>query len=242
MTEVVVAVPAHDEIAEIGACLEHVVRSARHALGTGACHRVSIVVGAHRCTDGTAEAAETALATFPGRHAVLRDEGPGSVGRVRGRLVRRAVPHVSAPLDRTWLLCTDADSHVPHDWVSGMVRATTHRGAVAGVGLVALRDWRPSADARTRYAAIIAAGLGPAGHSHVYGANLAIRLDAYQRVGGFRDVHAEDQDLVDRLRDAGEPVASLLAPVVRTSARHEGRAADGLSALLGRLDQPAQVF
>jgi hypothetical protein len=241
VSEVVVAVPAHDEIAEIEACLEHVARSAQHALDTGACHRVSIVVAAHRCTDGTAEAAEATLAGFPGPRTVLRDESSGSVGRVRSHLVLGALPRVRVPLDRAWLLCTDADSHVPHDWISGMLQETELRDAVAGVGLVALRDWDASAEARTRYAAIIQAGLGDAGHSHVYGANLAVRLDAYLRVGGFRDVHAEDQDLVDRLRDAGEPVVSLLAPVVRTSARHEGRAADGLSALLGRLDQPAPV-
>jgi GT2 family glycosyltransferase len=71
----------------------------------------------------------------------------------------------------------------------------------------------------------------------VYGANLAVRLDAYLRVGGFRDVHGEDQDLVDRLRGAGEPVTSLLSPLVLTSARYDGRAENGLAALLERLSR-----
>jgi GT2 family glycosyltransferase len=241
VTEVVVAIPAHDEVTEIEACLAHVVHAARQALDTGACARVSVVVAAHRCTDGTAAVADAALASFPGHHVVVQDESAGSVGQVRSRLALRALPDVAAPLDRAWLMCTDADSHVPQDWISGMLDETVRRDAVAGVGLVTLRDWTASPHARSRYAAIVAAGFGPAGHSHVYGANLAVRLDAYLRVGGFRDVHAEDQDLVDRLRGAGERVASLLTPVVRTSSRHDGRAANGLSALLDRLDQPTRV-
>lgn len=237
-----VAIPAHDEVTEIEACLGHVILASRHALDTGATDRVSLVVGAHRCADGTAEAAEAVLTAFPGQHSVLRDDSARSVGQVRARLLQHALPGVTAPLDRAWMLCTDADSHVPRDWISGMLDETTRRDAVAGVGLVALRDWQASAHARTRYAAIIAAGLGPTGHSHVYGANLAVRLDAYLRVGGFHDVHAEDQDLIDRLRDAGERVTPLLAPVVMTSARHDGRAANGLSTLLGRLEQPARTL
>ncbi len=75
------------------------------------------------------------------------------------------------------------------------------------------------------------------GHRHVYGANLAVRLDAYDRVGGFRGVLGEDQDLVDRLRAAGEPVLATYAPLVSTSARTPGRAEGGLGSLLQRLGE-----
>ncbi len=233
------AIPAHDEVAEIGPCLDHVARAVAQATESGACTRVSIVVASHRCTDETAERAEAVLADVPGEHRVLRDQTSRSVGQVRSGMVVEMVGHTTSPPDEVWLLSTDADSHVPPTWITGMLSGARDRGAVAAAGLVSLRDWLAPAPARARYAAIIEAGLAPTGHAHVYGANLAVRLDAYLRVGGFRDVHAEDQDLVDRLRAAGEPVAALSTPVVSTSARHDGRAEGGLSALLGRLVLPA---
>ncbi|MGI9156120.1 MAG: glycosyltransferase [Marmoricola sp.] len=238
MTEVLIAIPAHDEEAEIGACLEQVARAVRLARECPSCVRTSVAVSAHRCSDDTFEVAVAALADLPGRHLVTRDEVSHTVGQVRARLVARATSGVRAEPEHTWLLSTDADSLVPADWVVETLDAARRRGAVAVAGMVGLRGWDAPPEVRQRYQALIDAGVGPDGHTHVYGANLAVRLDAYQRVGGFRPGHGEDQDLVDRLRAAGERVVSSFSPLVRTSARHPGRAEHGLGALLQRMQEP----
>lgn len=235
MTEVLIAIPAHDEADEIGSCLEHVVRAVRVALRCPSYERVTVAVAAHRCSDNTFEAATSALAELPGCHLVTRDPVSATVGQVRARLIADAVSRVHATPERTWLLSTDADSLVPVDWVVGTLDGARRRGVVAVAGMVELRGWDAPADVQRRYDALIAAGTRPGGHTHVYGANLAVRLDAYLRVGGFRAGHGEDQELVDRLRAAGEHVASSFAPVVHTSARHPGRAEHGLGGLLQRM-------
>ena len=131
---------------------------------------------------------------------------------------------------------TDADSWVPPDWISATLSAMRAADAVAAAGLVEVVGWRAPASARRAYHALIEAGLHPWGHDHVYGANLAVRLDAYVTVGGFpaRD-HGEDHALVARLRSAAYRVATPRTPRVRTSGRTTGRCPDGLGALLGRL-------
>lgn len=237
MTEVLIAIPAHDEAAEIGSCLEHVARAVRLARERAVHVRISVAVAAHRCADDTFEVAVAALADLPGRHLVTRDEVSHTVGQVRARLVARAALQVRAGPERTWLLSTDADSLVPTDWVVDTLDAARRRQAVAVAGMVGLRGWDAPPEVRQRYQALVEAGVGPDGHTHVYGANLAVRLDAYQRVGGFGAGHGEDQDLVDRLRAAGEHVVSSFTPLVWTSARHPGRAEHGLGALLQRMQE-----
>jgi hypothetical protein len=237
VNEVLVAIPAHDEEAEIAGCLEHVARAVRLASSTYG--PVTVAVAAHRCTDDTFGTASAALSDLPGRHLVVRDEVSHTVGAVRARLVAGWASRHQPEPGRTWVLSTDADSHVPPDWIIGTLAEARRRGAVAVAGMVELRGWDAPPEVRERYRALIDAGLRDDGHTHVYGANLAVRLDAYLRVGGFRAGHGEDQDLVDRLREAGEPVVSLLSPLVRTSAREPGRAEHGLGALLQRLHESA---
>ncbi|MEP6815835.1 MAG: glycosyltransferase [Marmoricola sp.] len=237
MTRVLVAIPAQDEADEIAACLEHVATAVRLARASASYEQVTVAVAAHRCTDHTFAAARAALAGLSGPHLVTRDAVSDSVGQVRARLVASAARRERADPSRTWVLNTDADSHVPPDWIPATLDQARRGHATAVTGMVELRGWDPPPHVRERYQALIGAGVGPDGHTHVYGANLAVRLDAYERVGGFRAVHGEDQDLVDRLRSAGERVVSAFAPLVRTSARHPGRADGGLGDLLDRMHE-----
>jgi len=79
-------------------------------------------------------------------------------------------------------------------------------------------------------------------HDHVYGANLAIRADAYVAVGGFpHQPHGEDQSLVDLLLARGERVLRTREIVVATSGRQLGRAPHGLASVLRDLDDPSHV-
>lgn len=232
MTRVVVAVPAHDEAAEIADCLGAVRVAASRALSEGVCSAVTIAVSLNRCTDATDVEVQRALGSWRDR-LVVEDDTSNTVGGVRGDLVARATGRRRPRT--TWVFNTDADSRAPEDWITSTLHQVQGAGAVAAAGMVALRGWSAARAVQDDYRALLERGIDGHVHTHVYGANLAVRLDAYRRVGGFHPVHAEDQDLVDRLRLAGEPVATLLAPVVLTSAREPGRAEGGLGSLLQRL-------
>lgn len=239
--DVVVAIPAHNEQRLIRRCVESVRAAADQAIGAGVAGRVLVAIAAHRCTDRTAEEALTCLSGRPGPFLVTVDQRSPTVGAVRARLLTDvAARHTLRP--GGWILNTDADSEVPATWISELLdRSTATDRPAAIAGLVELTGWAPSELARRRYDAIIDAGLHAHTHDHVYGANLAVRWDAYQAIGGFHSVeHGEDHDMIRRLRDQNFTVATTFAPVVRTSGRAPGRAGYGLGALLARLEDASK--
>lgn len=224
-----VVVPAHNEEQLLGACL----RSIRAALERSDLPSVIVLV-AHRCTDATEAVARRALA---GSEAVVLPDDSASVATARAAGARAALARLGpgfAP-EHSWLLSTDADSTVPGSWV-GDLRRHMDRGAAAVAGLVQVHDWEASAVAREAYRAMIAAGIRRNHHDHVYGANLAVRLDAFLDVGGWPDeVPGEDAALFERLRARGWPVTGATDVLVRTSGRRRPRVAGGLGSLLDRL-------
>lgn len=240
-SRLIIAVPAHNEQETIADCIAAVWRSVSIAAAAGRVSRALVTVAAHRCRDATAGYARPALAAgaarFPGvATGLLRiDNSSRTVGQVRAALAAEAGERLPAGPD-CWLFNTDADSLVPAEWIVDILDHAASANAVAVAGLVDIADWRTTDLARRRYDAIIRAGLTPTGHRHVYGANLAVRWDAYRSVGGFGSfAHGEDSGLVAALRMAGQPVASVFSPVVSTSSRMPGRAEHGLGSLLGEL-------
>lgn len=233
--DLLVAIPAHDEERSITGCLESVAAAVRHAVAAGHVRHPLIAVAAHRCSDATGTAALATMAELPVPFLLVTDPDSVTVGEVRAGLVDEvASRHRLA--GSGWLFTTDADSTVPVDWVTSTVDRLHSAGAVAAAGMVEVTGWTASPAAHRRYRRIIEGGVDAHGHSHVYGANLAVRQDAYRSVGGFRSVpHGEDQDLVDRLRGGGLPVLSTFTPMVTTSGRMPGRAAHGLGRLLAEL-------
>ncbi|NUR06506.1 MAG: glycosyltransferase [Nocardioidaceae bacterium] len=232
--DVVVVVPAHDEEERVATTVLDVRRALAHARRLGEVRRSRVVVVAHRCTDRTAVRAAGALATDG---EVLVDERAATVGEVRDHGVRVALARVGADGGdpaATWVLCTDADTRVPVGWVADVLRCAAASRAVGVVGLAGLSDRLLPAHARAAYRRLVAAKLrdtsGLDQHGHVYGANLAVRADAYLAVGGFPRVRVgEDQALVDALTAAGLPLARTGRVRVHTSARLVGRAAGGLA-------------
>ena len=227
-----VIIPAHNEEALVGRCLE----SVRRALG-GSRLPSSIILVAHRCTDRTAQVARTLL-TGPGDLVVLNDSPSVATARAAG--AAQAVLALTKLQNQApascWLLSTDADSEVPPTWVSDL-RRHIDQGAAAVAGLVRVHGWEgASPAARDAYRAILAAGMRMTHHEHVYAANLAVRLDAYLDVGGWPDqVPGEDAALLAALRARGWPVVGARDVWVRTSGRRVARAGGGLGALLDRL-------
>lgn len=249
MVDIIVAVPAHNEQDTIGACIAAVWASVRVAIASGLLDRAIVAVSAHRCRDRTESIARAALIAGAAGSAATSwrldtDLTSATVGEVRAALVAGAAADLPADAD-SWLFNTDADSLVPTGWIAELLEAAEARSATAVAGLVTLSGWTASEAARQRYRDLINAGLTSTGHRHVYGANLAVRWDVYRAVGGFHGVpHGEDTQLMNRIRSAGHPVASVFHPVVTTSGRVPGRAADGLGDLLGTLasdDETADV-
>ena len=129
--DVLVAIPAHDEADRIEACLRSVAAALRAGQAVGLVQRGRIAVGAHRCRDETAAIATGTLRDLGwSDHVVLDMAGAAPVGLVRTRLACRARQVEPAlPASRLWLFSTDADSVVPADWVSGMLRAAAEDAA-----------------------------------------------------------------------------------------------------------------
>ena len=166
-----------------------------------------------------------------------------TVGQVRTELIAAAIAAEPA-LDpaRLWVFSTDADSVVPHDWISETLAAAHRAQADLVAGMTEVSGWEADRQARSAYAALIEAGMTGSGHRHVYAANLAVRYAAYLRAGGFPPVlHGEERALLNAVQAQGGRVLSTLQPLVTTSGRMPGRAEQGLGALLASIAATGKV-
>jgi hypothetical protein len=240
---VVVVVPARDEARGIAATLASVRSSLGHAWQHGVVGEATLEVVAHRCRDDTAAVARRAVGDLRHVH-VAHDESSTSVGQVRDRAARRGLARLRRRADATWILSTDADTRVSPTWVADILTTAARDHTVGVVGLADLDHWEGDLAGQLDYEALLAAKMHDADsglhrHDHVYGANLAVRFDAYLDVGGFPDVPlGEDQHLVDRLVARGHRLSRTTAVRVLTSGRLRGRAPGGLADHLAMLAGP----
>ena len=225
-----VIVPAHDEQDLLPSCLASLRRAARAVRGTP----VHLVVVADACRD------QTALAARRGGAAVITTVAR-NVGTARAAGVRevlRRTGHLD-PAD-VWLATTDADTLVPPGWLREQARYAGH-GWDAVAGTIRIADWsRYQPAMRSLFNRRYDAGTGTGPHSHVHGANLGFRADAYLRAGGFPDLPTgEDHAFVAALTATGSQVRRTRALPVVTSARRAARAPHGLSSYLSDLEAEA---
>lgn len=230
-----VVLPAHNERRLIGAALTAVLRAVESLPEAVA---LAVVLVLDRCTDGTERAVSEVLDAATGRGASATEIiYPGThlpIGVLRNLGLYHALRRLDpvAPPHRTWLLSTDADSTVPTDWAGEHLRMAD-RDFDAVTGLVDLDTPhllpRP---VRDRYARLVGTA-PPNGQAHLYAANLGVRASAFLEVGGFPEVSTgEDHGLAARLRAGRHRMTSSTTIRVRTSARLDGRAEDGLAGLL----------
>jgi hypothetical protein len=237
-----VVVPAHNEEAHIERCLRGLVL-ALEQLPRETARAVCLVLD--RCADRTAERVFAELDRLSTRGTVLSVEivsydEPATIGALRDTGLRRTLRLLDGhPLAATWLVSTDADTTVGRSWVLDHLRYA-EKGADAVVGMAELDDLASlGPHSGRRYARILAAGVHGDRHTHVYGANLGVRANAYLAVDGFPPSDSgEDHRLCERLRVAGHHVVSPTDVRVRTSSRRHGRASGGLAELLRGLPQP----
>jgi len=217
-----VVVPANDEEALIGRCLDALrVAAANPAL---AGEEVRIVVVLDACRDGTARIVdargETSMTIEARNVGIARATGASA-------LIARGA---------RWLAFTDADSAVTPDWLARQLEAT----ADAVCGVVCIDDWGDySPEARAAYEA---AYVDAEHHRHIHGASLGVSAAAYLRVGGFSPLRcSEDVELVRRLDHHGATIRWTNAVRVNTSARRLARAPGGFSAHLQGVEHGVRV-
>ncbi|MBA3732515.1 MAG: glycosyltransferase [Gammaproteobacteria bacterium] len=203
-----VVVPAHNEQDLLGSCLDSLVRAANHPDLLG--EAVHIVVVLDACVDRSADIAAQ-------RPVLAISMNVCNVG-----MARAAGAEMLLASGARWLAFTDADSEVAPDWLA----AQTALNADVVCGVVTVTAWRllPRI-VRTLFEANY---VSADGHRHIHGANLGMRAEFYQKVGGFAPLCAhEDVHLVRALEAAGADIAWSAAPQVVTSARLDSRAPEG---------------
>ncbi|MFN8217316.1 MAG: glycosyltransferase family 2 protein [Solirubrobacterales bacterium] len=229
-----VVVPARDEQARIGACLDAL--AVQEGVGP---EQFEVIVVLDACADGTAVAVAAAAERWP-RLTVHTVAGPGrGAGPARATGMDIACARLeSVGAARGLLASTDADTRVAPDWLRRQLDALAAGAEAVGGEIVldpaeaaelpAAALERRRADLRER--ARTAAGRGPAEHAHFSGASLAVTPGVYRRVGGIRWLAAlEDQELEDRLAAAGVAIHRLRSVRATTAARTDGRAERGLA-------------
>lgn len=223
---IVVAIPARNEAPSIARALSSIrcaVEDLPASITTVTC------VACDSCVDGTATAARL---TQGGATEVLIVEGAWrSVGGARRAAVQAGLDSLRAAgldLEQIWIATTDADTTVGPDWLSRQLRyAETGLHAVAGVV-----DLRRDADLTIVTEEIFKDmyQVSKHGHSHVHGANLGVRADAYVHAGGFPILPAsEDRELWNSLLASGYHCHASHRLRVSTSARLHGRVKEGFA-------------
>jgi cellulose synthase/poly-beta-1,6-N-acetylglucosamine synthase-like glycosyltransferase len=201
-----VIVPAQNEEASIKRCIESIVAAAGHS-GRG--DSLWVVVVADACSDTTAQIARRELGTF-GRVLECKVRSSGTARRLGVEAVLEHFRGVDARA--IWLANTDADTSVPVDWIDIQLAFADGCGKAREIYNT---TYHTQSDGT---------------HTHVHGANIAVRADAYLDVGGWRDLAlSEDHCLWRRLRSRGWRVSSPVRSVVLTSARLVGRARGGFA-------------
>jgi hypothetical protein len=222
----VIAIPARDEALSIGSALS----SIRRSLASLPASLATVVsVACDSCIDGTE--AEVHLVADHQTNISIVEGTWQSVGGARRAAVQNGLNSLlAAGLSPTeiWIATTDADTTVGPEWLLQHLQyADAGLDAVAGVV-----DLRRDADLTTVTEAIFGDmyKLESHGHSHVHGANLGVRADAYEVAGGFPVLQeSEDRELWNSLLSSGYHCHASHRLRVSTSARLHGRVPQGFA-------------
>jgi glycosyltransferase involved in cell wall biosynthesis len=229
VSAVVVAVPARNEAGTIAACLASIDSAAAEVDLP-----VMVVVAADTCRDDTVDRARSVPVSYCSVDVI--EGGWRSAGGARRAAVDAALQHLVAASSTVWIANTDADCVVPNDWIRCQLGYAA-RGKVAVAGTVMLD---PATTSEMLLAAFVATyGAADRTHRHVHAANLGLRADVYEVIGGWsaHTVVGEDHDLWRRLRLAGADVIQPLDVPVVTASRTAGRIVGGFASALARLER-----
>ena len=234
--KVSVVVPARNEEALVGSCLEALAEQE----GVSP-EDFEVLLVLDHCTDET----EARVREIADAHPHLELHFLDGPGKGSGHARRVGMELASArllSLGRTkgLIASTDADTVVAPDWLAAQLGAVS-RGAVAIGGRIELAEdpslpesifrWHIERG-RRRHESLLSEPeqLGKTEHWQFSGASLALIAEVYREIGGLEPrVALEDEHLEDVLRRQGVPIERLLSVRVTTSARLQGRAKQGLA-------------
>jgi len=242
----IVAIPAHNEESRIARTLQ--------ALGTQRgewAGQFSVLVLANNCSDATAQVARTVARTLPVTVEVVEEQfatEQAHVGHARGRVLQLAAARLMGH-PHGLIATTDADTVAAPDWASRMRRALVGADVVGGRILTlpeesvrlpqGLRRLQLQDAAYHLLASQLSSRLDPdpadpwPRHHQHFGANLGLRLSAWQQVKVWPPVRTlEDLALVEELRRLDLRLRHCPQVKVWTSARQSSRVEVGLSSQL----------
>jgi cellulose synthase/poly-beta-1,6-N-acetylglucosamine synthase-like glycosyltransferase len=215
-----IVIPAKNEEDTIETCIKSILDSCHHA----ELEDYRIVIVADSCTDSTTVRARRAL-NDAGELLECEANSAGTARHLGVEAILRFFERTA--LSQIWLANTDADTTVPQDWLAVQL-ALAHSGVTGIAGIVRLHENGVAAAHELYRKTYLTAADGT--HSHVHGANLSMRADAYLDAGGWSHRPlAEDHCLWQRLRRRGWRLSSPVSSVVLTSARLDGRAPGGFA-------------
>jgi len=196
-----VVVPAFNEAVLLPHCLDS-LRAQDYA------GPIEILVVDNASTDATAEVARTHGAT------VVHEP-------VRG--YSRALRSGFAAASGDIIACTDADSVVPPNWISRLVREYASDDRIVAVGgeiQFEHPNWKSVVLTRVLIPFVNKVDRGSRAGPHMWGANMSVRRDAFEAVGGWNPRFSlqADSELSERLRTVGR-VTVVESLRVRTSSR-----------------------
>lgn len=214
-------VPAHDEAELLPGALRSLTAALDRVRARLPGVRAGLTVVLDACTDSSAR-----TCAEHGVDAVAIAARNVGAARAAGTSRARALMVADGDLpEHTWIAHTDADSRVPVDWLTDQIDV-----AAAGADVV-LGRVEPDTTATE---AVVARWhtFHPPGQVGAHGANLGVRLSAYDAVGGMTPLRErEDLDLVTRLLAQGARYGAATRPVT-TSSRLDGRTAGGFAGYL----------
>jgi glycosyltransferase involved in cell wall biosynthesis len=223
---IVVAIPARNEALSIGLTISSILSSLQDL---PAFVPTIVCVACDSCVDGTV--AEVGLVNAGDTTVVVVEGTWQSVGGARRAAVQAGLDSLleaGLSLEQVWITTTDADTTVGPDWLSRQLRYA-ELGLDAVAGIVSLRR---DADLTLVTEQIFQDMYKVArhGHSHVHGANLGVRANAYVVAGGFPVLPAsEDRELWNALLALGYHCHASNRLRVSTSARLHGRVEEGFA-------------
>jgi GT2 family glycosyltransferase len=240
----IVAIPARDEADRIGPCLI--------ALNQQIQPPDAVVLLLNNCTDATETTARTIAPTLRYRLDIVSANLPppqANAGHARRQAMQLAADRAGS---NSVLLTTDADSVVPPDWIlrnftalrkgadivcgraiidpveAAMIPPALHADDALECRLIGLLDdlaWALDPEPHDP----------PARHTEASGASLAVRTEAFRRVGGIPAIPAgEDRAFVRALWLMDARVRHDPAIRVTVSGRIVGRAPGGMADAIRR--------
>jgi GT2 family glycosyltransferase len=185
--------------------------------------------------DSTVDDSMRLLSAHPKVH--VECVSAGRVGLARNAGIVAAVLRAKVPAEQLWVATTDADSMVPADWLERHYAIATE-GAHVLTGTV---EPDPSELSSTTLSNWYAGHELREGHPHIHGANLGMRADVFEQLGGFGDQELhEDRDFVAQARCRGYVITATDSCRVCTSGRIQSRLTGGFADFLANLDHTGQ--